>query len=179
MKSYLKKPYRIKIILLTLIIGFLNVNESHAFDQINKNLNLVKGYSYLLNFNDKIVRYSLGNNEAAKIELISSIFNDKQEIILKTLKEADTNLLVWINDDVYNFNISIIQNKSDKSLPIISEIEDNIPTNSPIIQNFSKNDNNLPDDIKNKLEELSLDIPPHLPGNQNIFGFEIDQPPKM
>ncbi|MDD3014249.1 MAG: hypothetical protein PHC34_11150 [Candidatus Gastranaerophilales bacterium] len=183
-KSYLtifQHSLKIEILLLTLIIGFSNVNNCQAFEQINKDLNLIKGYSYLLNFNDKIMRYSLGNNEAAKIEIISSIFNDKQEILLKTLKETDTNLLIWTKDNIYNFNVSIIPNKPSKILSVISEVKDNNPViaSSPKMQNFSKSDKYLPDDVKNKLEELSLDTPPNLPCKQDIFGFEIDQPPKM
>jgi len=177
----MKNFFKIEIILLMLIIGLLNTNKCPAFDQISKDLNLVKGYSYLLNFDNKVIKYSLGNNEAVKIELVSNIFNDKQEIILKTLKESNTNLLVWTKDDIYNFNISINQTKLSKNIPVISEVKNTDPTiaGSPIIQNFSKNDKYLPDNIKNMLGELSLDAPPHLPVNkQNIVGFEIDPPPK-
>jgi len=165
------------IIFLVLLAVFTGINQCFAYDQVNKNLNLVKGYVYLLDFNDKIVRYSLGNNDAAKIELISSIFQNQQEIIIKTLKEADTNLLIWTKDNVYNFNINIAQNKS-KNTSVVTDVKDNaIIAGSPVIQNFSKDDKNLPDDVKTQLEGLSIDPPPHLSKNQDLFGFEIDPPP--
>jgi hypothetical protein len=176
MKNCLKKMF--KIALLMLLVCLLSTSRTFAFDQINKDLNLVKGYSFLLNFDDRVIRYNLGNNESAKIELVSSIFDNKQELIIKTLKETDTNLLVWTKDGIFNFNVSIVQNK--QGLPVVSEVKNSNSAGSPIIQNFSKDDQNLPDDIKKELEELSLDIPPHLPGkSQNIFGFQIDQPPRM
>jgi hypothetical protein len=174
------KNFKIKIILLMLVIVLLNANKCSAIDQVNKNLNLMKGYSYLLCFNDKITHYSLGNSETAKIEVISSIFNDRQEMIIKTLKETDTNLLVWTKDNIYNFNVSIIPAKIPKNLFVVSEIVNGHEnTGSPIIQNFSEDNKNLPYEIQGEIGELSLDIPPHLPNSQNIFGFEIDQPPRM
>lgn len=169
-----------KIGIFLLLIGFLNADKCLAFNQINKDLNLAKGYSYLLSFDDQIVKYSLGNNEAAKVELISSILNNKQEIILKTVQETSTNLLVWTKDDIYNFNISIAKDSLTKNAPVINEVKnDNLTTTgTPIINNFSKNDKSFPDSIKNQMDDLSIDAPPGLLKNQTVFGFEIDTPPR-
>jgi hypothetical protein len=143
-------------LILFLLINLLNTNNCRAFNQIDKQLNLVKGSSYELNFDEKITKYSLGNSEAANIEIISSIFRSKQDVIIKTLKETETNLLIWTKDDFYNFNVTILPSKTS-NISVITNIKDNtelLPAN----------------------EEQTVDTPPDPKFNIDLFGFEIDKP---
>jgi hypothetical protein len=129
---------------------FLFSNSCFALDTINKDLSVRTGYLYLLSFDEKVLNYKSGNDEAVTLELLSNIFNDRHELIIKPVKELNTNLIVWTQNAVYNFNLSIDNNPAPKS-PNLVHI--------------------------NNLEGLELDKPPHMQDLNTVFDTELDKPP--
>ena len=139
-----------KIIILLLLIFLSMPKAGFAGENINKNLYLRTGYSYLLRFNGKITDFSLGNTDTINIKLLSKTSENKDEIILKPVKNCDTNLLIWTGGGLYNFLISV----NEKNSPF------------PLIQNFTELD--------------ELDIPPYLPEKSDYTDdIELDKPPVL
>ena len=148
---------KLKIFLFLLII-FLNFNTGFALAASSKSLYFEKNCSYLLSFDEKILRYSLENTNTAKIEVLSNIFNDRHELLIKPVENVSTNLTVWTQDNAYSFNISIIK------------------PSSSITQNENTN---LALEEKYVISEFELDKPPYISKDQdNVFSFELDKPPR-
>ncbi|MDD3149692.1 MAG: hypothetical protein PHV68_02565 [Candidatus Gastranaerophilales bacterium] len=141
---------------LILFLIFVNSNLSAQAD-INKNISLNTGYSYVLVFEHQILDYRLGNEKFLQAELLASIFSDKTQLVLKPIEDADTNLLVWTQNGIYNFNINIKSTKNRTSNII------NIKTPK------------TPSELQKQLGNLKLDEPPV--NNGKVFDFEIDKPP--
>jgi hypothetical protein len=94
---------------LALCFVFLVTGKSFAASQINKNLNLTVNNSHLLAFDEKIIRYKFENEKDFKAEILSNIFNTRQELLIKPLKKLDNNLTVWTESRVYNIRLEFGQ----------------------------------------------------------------------
>ena len=123
------------IIQVILILTILLSSKSFAVSQVNKlqlstpasqiakNLNLTVNISHLLTFDEKIIRYKLENEKDFKTEILSNIFNNRQELLIKPLKNINSKLTVWTESKIYNLNIEFEQNQELK----IREITDKAP----------------------------------------------------
>lgn len=143
---------KITLLILSLISGIASTSACFSYEEINKQLNLVKGTTYLLNFDDKVTKYYLENKEAANIEFVHSIYRNNQDMLIKTLNDTETKLFVWTKDSSYKFNVIILPAKS-VNMSIVTE------ANEPV-------------------NDETLDVPPSKQVfDTKMFGFEIDSPP--
>lgn len=117
--------------------------------QITKNLNLSVNSAHLLTFDEKIIRYKFVNEKDFKAEILSNLFNTRQELLIKPLNNSNNKLTVWTESKVYNINFEFEQNKDLK----IREIQEK--------ESFI-------DELSIKSQETS-----------GITDFELDNPPKL
>jgi len=112
MKSF--KPYI--IIQAILIFTILLSAKSFAAPalQVNKNINLSINSAHLLTFDEKIIRYKFVNENDFKAEILSNLFNTRQELLIKPLNKSNNKLTVWTESKVYNINFEFEQNKELK-----------------------------------------------------------------
>ena len=82
--------------------------------QINKNINLCVNSSHILTFDEKIIRYKFVNEKDFKAEILSNLFNTRQELLIKPLNKSDNNLTVWTESKIYNISFEFEQNKELK-----------------------------------------------------------------
>lgn len=141
----MKNIRNVLIILILLITTQLSV-----FAYGNQKLFMKSNYTYLLNFDEKVEKISVGNDNFLYTELVSSIFNDKQQLILKPIKGQDTNVIVWTKKGLYNFDIYV--DKSDKQTAKIIDL--------------------------NSGDAETLDKPPMIV-TQEVFNIELDAPPSI
>lgn len=95
------------VIIFCILFLFTAPQKALSFDEINKQLQLKENYSHLLCFDDKIIRYKSGIEGVFDIELLSGIYNNKHEMLIRPLKPVNTNLIVWTKKKIYNFDIRI------------------------------------------------------------------------
>jgi len=147
MKSF--KPYIIIPAILIFILFLSAKSFAAPALQINKNLNLSVNSPHLLTFDEKIIRYKFANEKDFKAEILSNLFNTKQELLIKPLIESNSKLTVWTESKVYNINFEFEQNKELK----IREIQEkeSFIDKSPVLS-----------------EETS-----------GMTDFELDSPPKL
>ncbi|HSA06408.1 MAG TPA: hypothetical protein P5556_04450 [Candidatus Gastranaerophilales bacterium] len=157
-----------KIILLILILlTSLNpVNKAFSLEEINKKLELKENYSHLLNFDEKILRYRIADKEAFEIEIMPDTFKQRNEMLIKPLKTTNTNLIVWTEKNIYNFDIKTSSGK-----------------NSAGFLNFNHEKKTPSKNASTVSAEYKIDLPPDLPNLKNanflkeIKDFELDLPP--
>ena len=107
------KNLKINIIIQAILIFAILISaKSFAVSTVNKNLNLSLAASHLLIFDEKIIRYKFINEKDFKAEILSNIFNNRQELLIKPLKKQDNKLTVWTASRIYNFNIEFGQDKA-------------------------------------------------------------------
>jgi len=133
-----------------------------SVEEINKKLELKRNYSHLLSFDEKIVRYRAADKDAFQIEILPDIFNDRHEMLIKPLQEVNTNLLVWTQTNIYNFDI-----KAEHKRGLTKFFS------------FNNNKQKLSKELSSLLGDFELDLPPSLPQKQNINEFELDLPPEL
>lgn len=119
--------------------------------QLNQNLNLSIGNSHILTFDEKIIRYKQENEKDLKVELLPTIFNNKQELLIKPISKHNNKLIVYTASKTYNLNIYLTQNNSELS------------------------------GQKDALSETAIiDMPQVLPEKvPGMVYFELDNPPKL
>jgi len=139
------------ILLSSIILILLFSTKSLAAPalQVNKNINLSINSSRLLTFDEKIIRYKFINEKNFKAEILSNLFNTRQELLIKPLNNSNNKLTVWTESKVYNINFEFEQNPELK----IREIDEkeSLINKSPVLS-----------------EETS-----------GITDFELDNPPKI
>lgn len=81
--------------------------SAFALDEIKKKLKLKENYSHLLFFDQEIVRYRAGDEEAFVIEVLPDIYSKRHEMLIKPVKKGKTNLIVWTKEKIYTFDIQI------------------------------------------------------------------------
>ena len=168
-----------KLLILAAIINFIFLNPALAINEINKTFCLSAGYIYLFSFDEKIIRYKLGNPAAAKLELMTGIINTNQDMLIKPAIEANTNLIIWTNSNIYNFNLSIVPNNSKN--PSKTELLAPMPAPSEFgakpIQTFYKNNKPLKE-VNLNIRPVILDKPPvPIKNDLDLKGFQLDKPP--
>lgn len=155
----MKKPYLLIIYLL-----MFTISSSCAFSmgQISKKLEMKENYSNLICFDEKVIRYRIGDKDAFKIEILPDIFNDRHEMIIKPIKRVNTNLLVWTETQIYNFDI---ETRRGRKLTKFF--------------NINKSDQKLSKEVLSVLNGMELDMPPVAPIKKEAESFEIDLPPGL
>lgn len=91
--------YKFLILFFMLLISA----KSFAVSEVTKNLNLSVNNTQILSFDEKIISYKLQNNKDFRVEVLSGIFNSRQELLIKPLKKLDNKLTVWTASKIYNF----------------------------------------------------------------------------
>lgn len=106
---------KFKITLLTvLILLILNTGSSFAVStsssldcNLVSCLNLSKDELYVLRFDEKILRYNVADKKSVELQALSNIFNDKQELLIKPVKDTNTSLTIWTKSRAYKFAVII------------------------------------------------------------------------
>lgn len=135
------------------------LNPLSAFCVESKSLYLQKDSLYLLLFDNKIQEFKSSKDGIVKVSLMTTIFNDKHQVILQPKKSEDLNIIFWSNDEVFNFDIFVDKEKQSEKIIGISSAQ------------------------KAELEKVSkeidadIDLPPGV--KQEFEGFEIDAPPVL
>ncbi len=167
-KLFMRNSRRCLISIIVCILFLAASGKAFSIEEINKKLELKENYSHLLSFNEKIIRYRTGEKEAFKIEILPDIFNDRHEMLIKPLKTLNTNLLVWTEDRIYNFDIKA---GHKKGLTEFFDFNEDKPSKK--ILSFKGKDELAPATVG----KYKLDLPPFLPKPEKINDFEIDLPP--
>ena len=121
--------------------------ELHSFIptlQINKDLTLSVNTPHLLAFDEKIVRYKFENEKDYRAEILSNIFNPRQELLIKPLKSLNNNLTVWTESKIYNIKILFEQNQE-------SAIHENSINKTPVLSEDTSG-----------MTDFELDSPPEI-----------------
>ena len=121
--------------------------ELHSFIptlQINKDLTLSVNTPHLLAFDEKIVRYKFENEKDFRAEILSNIFNPRQELLIKPLKSLNNNLTVWTESKIYNIKILFEQNQE-------SAIHENSINKTPVLSEDTSG-----------MTDFELDSPPEI-----------------
>lgn len=148
------------ITLIAISLG-LYTNSCFAVNQISKELYIKQGHLYLLGFDEKVIHYKIGDESSIKVELLSNIYKNRHELIIKPIKELNTNLLIWTKSNVYNFNVNTLKRNSPNSKKINNSYSQ--------LQEFK---------AKNIVDGVEIDSPPSLPQHSiDDYDFEIDTPP--
>ena len=150
------------IICVILATALIPLDKALSASEINKKLELKKNYSHLLSFNEKIIRYRIGDQESFEIEILPDIFNNRHEMLVRPLREIKTNLLVWTPTHIYNFDIEAEYKRG------LTEFF-----------NFKSNENKLSGKTKSVLNDYEIDLPPFLPEKAKMEDFELDLPPEI
>lgn len=143
-----------------IFIFFFAIQASYAENAKTKELLLTKDKVYLLIFNSKVQKYSAGKENAFSIEIPESIYNDKWEILIRPKENISTNLIVWTDKGLFNFDISVAD-KNNQYNKIINNNEEKA----------------MPDAIKAQLGGLELDLPPMTLNEVEVSDFILDKPP--
>jgi len=146
--------------------------------QVNKNLNILSGVSHLLTFDEKIISYKFDKENGFKSEILSNIFNNRKELLIKPLKNQENKLTVLTASRIYNFNIDFDKNKqiNTKFKPSQELTVRELPegrTGVELLKNISA------EEALSLLDD-ELDKPPGLPENTcGMADFDLDSPPKI
>lgn len=160
-----------KIIKLFLAVGLVSFSGvAFAAGEINKKLELKPNFSHLLTFDEKIIRYRTGDDTAFKVEILPDIMNSHNEMLIKPLKEVNTNFLVWTENHIYNFDITAKQKVGETEFFTIDAGKKPAPKETAPLKQLSAG-------------KYKLDLPPEPPKQiKEKVGendFEIDQPPNL
>lgn len=145
------KSFKFYIIIPAILIFaiLLSTKSFAAAIHVNKIINLSINSSHLLTFDEKIIRYKFEYEKDFKAEILSNLYNTRQELLIKPQVKKDNKLTVWTESKVYNISLEFKQNKELN----IREIKEKEPFiyKSPVLS-----------------EETS-----------GMSDFELDNPPKM
>ncbi len=150
------------LICFLFLSGLILPGKALFAEENNKKLELKQNHSHLFSFDEKIIRYRLGDDKAFEIEILPDIFKGRHEMIIKPLCEVNTNLIVWTRTRVYNFDLKI-KNKRE-----LTEFFSFINGKKGVLKDTGA----LPG-------EYELDMPPFLQKQNTVKDFEIDLPPQI
>ena len=68
------------LVILVLILNCLYAQK--AFAEVNKTIIIPCNANYMLIFDKKILKYDVKDGKSLKAEILNSIFNDKQQMII-------------------------------------------------------------------------------------------------
>lgn len=151
-------------VFLGLLLVFLNFNTCFALSVNDKNLSFTTGYVYLLSFDEKILQYNVGDDKSVKLEILSNIFNDQHEILVKPIQKTNTNLTILTENTAYKFDLYI--NSSTATFSSIQVLpSQHIPLSA---------------ETKSVLDGFELDKPPiSFDSQSKVLSFELDKPPRV
>ena len=144
--------YKILIVVLA-ALNILFFQTTSIMADSNPNIILENGFSYLILFDNTISQYKLNNATDYNIEVPTNIFNEKNEFIIKPVK--DGNAILSVQSGSNNYTISISSTKSK------NQTISGISTISP------------------DLFILQIDKPTVLNKKSCLSDFEIYKPPKL
>ena len=104
-----------KIFLLTASILLLFQLKSFVGAEAQKNLVLSAGKTHFLTFNEKIINYKFNKGKECRAEILTSIFGNRNEMLIKSTKPLNDRLVVVTDSGIYNFDINFNDNKIDSS----------------------------------------------------------------
>jgi len=93
----------------------ISVVSNNAYADEVKTLFLSTDNTYLVDFDEKIDRYKISNDKAVIVELMTSIFTDKHELLLIPKLKENTDLTVWTAGGVYNLQLFIDKENPDQT----------------------------------------------------------------
>lgn len=100
------------LVVMVLFLG-LALNTTSVWANTSANLHLTKGNTYLLVFDDRIMSSPLFDKSKIDLEVIDSIFDGKNQIIVKPKQLKSTAVLFKGMNDTYNFQITVKDEESD------------------------------------------------------------------
>ena len=143
---------KIFIIISILFVAFFTANSSLA--QERHNIKLKQNENYLILLNVPTSEIIANDIDAIKFEILTTLYNEKNQITIKPLKEGNCRLYITLENNNYII-LDIVTNtqndeylKTPKSQSIKSIIK---------IDTVEKTKSNQP-----QKEELKLDLPPIL-----------------
>ena len=106
-----------KKIIVTLTALFMTLSPAFSTQKL-----IITGDNpYLMLFDKKISKVTTDDNSCVKFEILNSILNDKQELLIKPIKPANTAFIVWNGDKKTSFELQIL--KPDAIDNILGEME--------------------------------------------------------
>lgn len=148
----------------------LIATSSVAAIEINKKLELKPNFTHLLTFDEKIVRYRIGDEAAFNVEILPDIMNSRNEMLIKPLKETKTNFLVWTENHIYNFDVNARQKDKETEFFKFSGNKKSVSPKKQALKPIT-------------VGKYKVDLPPEPPkqtlDKSSVIDFEIDMPPKF
>lgn len=148
-----------KKLLLQIFLIVLMLNPLSAICIESKSLYLQKDSLYLLLFDEKIEEFEASKEGVVDIKLMTTIYNDKHQVILKPTKSEDINIILWSKNDVFNFDVFVDKETISEKIISISSAQ------KKEIENLSEEagvEIDLPPDIKTSFEGFKIDTPPRI-----------------
>ena len=142
-----------KKIILTLLM-ILAVNLSCTAEEKLK-VDVVPHNNYLLLLSKGAETSASSNKDVAEAKILTTIYNERTQLIIKVLKEGNAKLFIETKDDVIVLDIN-----SDKKNMILCPVK-----YSKNIKDFLKLDTPYIPKVKTLKKEFELDAPPPLGGN--------------
>lgn len=139
------------IIILTLVIAFFIANSSLA--QEKHNINLTQNENYLILLNFPVAEIMANDAEAMKTEILTTLYNEKNQVTVKPMKEGIFRLYITFEDNDF---VILSINSTTNNIDFL-----NTPKSQKIktilkIDAVEKKEEKQPQ----KKEQLKLDQPP-------------------
>ncbi len=147
-----------KLFLTTFSILVLIFLATSSLAQEKFDINIVKNNNYLILLNETVYEIMANDSTAMSFEILTTLYNEKNQIMLTPLKEGNFRLYITLKNDEY---IVLKINSNTKN---IEKLE---TPNSKLIKTIlkldtieEKKDNSKEKKAKKKKLEIELDEPP-------------------
>lgn len=168
MNIKVKNQLNVIFFALAMPLCLLIPSNTTAASEINKKLELKPNFTHLLTFDEKIVRYRIGDEAAFNVEILPDIMNSRNEMLIKPLKEAKTNFLVWTENHVYNFDVNARQKDEETGFFKFNGDKKTVSPKKQALKPIT-------------VGKYKIDLPPEPPkqtlDKSSVIDFEIDLPP--
>lgn len=170
MNIKVKNQLNVIFFALAMPLCLLIPSNTTAASEINKKLELKPNFTHLLTFDEKIVRYRIGDEAAFNVEILPDIMNSRNEMLIKPLKETKTNFLVWTENHIYNFEVNARQKDGETEFFNFSGDKKPASPKKQVLKPIT-------------VGKYKVDLPPKPPeqsfDKSSAMDFEIDLPPKL
>lgn len=140
-----------KLFFIVLIITLFNCCANFVLAQEKFSINLIKNNDYLILLNLPAVEILANDAKAIKHDILTTLYNEKNQILLKPLKDGIFRLYITLENEKY----------------IVLEIN----TNSQNIENFKIN--------KSKYIKTILKLDKIEQKKEQNYKLKLDEPPKL